>query len=128
MTKFLPTELVHTDVLTLGQTATPGDGGPKLDSRRGKLRLKENAETDRLYIESCFGRSLYSPEQLAAAEQALCTGNHLGCHLWFTAGAPDPEHARPRSPPSGSGGCLQCKRQPGRLCQGQRHYQSPFYD
>ena len=111
MTKFLPTELVHTDVLTLGQTAAPGDGGPKLDSHRGKLRLKENAETDRLYIESCFGRSLYSPEQLAAAEQALCTGNHLGCHLWFTAGVPDPEHARTAEARRlAQEAALQCKR------------------
>ena len=111
MTRFLPTELVHTDMLTLGQAGTSGGGGSKLDSRRGKLRLNEHAEADRQYIESCFGRSLYPPEQLAAAEQALCTGNHLGCHLWFTAGIPDPEHA-----PSGESrrlaaeAALQCKR------------------
>lgn len=95
MTKFLPTEIVHTDVLTVGHsTSSAGGSGPKLDVRRAKFRLNENAETDRQYIESCFGRSLYPPERLAAAEQQLCTGNHLGCHLWFTAGVPDAESAR----------------------------------
>lgn len=94
MTKFLPTEIVHTDVLTAGTSRASGSGvGPKLDVRRAKLRLNENAETDRQYIESCFGRSFYPPEELAAAEQQFCTGNHLGCHLWFTAGVPDPKHA-----------------------------------
>lgn len=94
MTKFLPTEIVHTDVLTAGPSRASGSGmGPKLDVRRAKLRLNENAETNRQYIGSCFGRSLYPPEELAAAEQQFCTGNHLGCHLWFTAGVPDPKHA-----------------------------------
>ena len=27
------------------------------------------------------------------AEQKLCIGVHLGCHLWYTAGAPTPEQA-----------------------------------
>lgn len=27
-------------------------------------------------------------------EQRLCAGEHLGCHLWFTAGVPDPERAK----------------------------------
>ena len=37
-------------------------------------------------MEGCFGRSLYPPRELALIEQRLCTGNHLGCHLWFTHG------------------------------------------
>ena len=95
MTKFMPTEIVHTDVLTAGHHASGGGGGgEKLDLRRARFKLNENAETDRQYIESCFGRSLYPPEELAAVEQQLCTGVHAGCHLWFTAGAPDPEKAR----------------------------------
>ena len=95
MTKFMPTEIVHTDVLTAGHHASGGGGGgEKLDLRRARFKLNENAETDRQYIESCFGRSLYPPEELAAVEQQLCTGVHAGCHLWFTAGTPDPEKAR----------------------------------
>ena len=111
MTKFLPTQIVHTDVLTLGQAEGSGGDKAKLDLRRGKLRLNENAETDRLYIETCFGRSFYTPEQLAAAEQALCTANHLGCHLWFTSGIPDPEHARSsEARRMAQEAALQCKR------------------
>ena len=92
MTKFLPTEIVHTDVLTAGRSAAGGSGGGKLlDLGRARLKLNENAATDRDYIESCFGRSLYPPEALAAIEQQLCTGVHSGCHLWFTAGTPDPD-------------------------------------
>ena len=37
-------------------------------------------------VERCFGRSLYSPQALARIEQRCCTGDHLGCHLWFTRG------------------------------------------
>lgn len=53
---------------------------------RARLRSNEREETDRDYIESCFGRSIYGPQQLALIEQQHCTGNHLGCHLWFTRG------------------------------------------
>ena len=28
------------------------------------------------------------PKQLSAIEQQRCTGNHLGCRLWFTRGDP----------------------------------------
>ena len=94
LTKFMPTEIVHTDVLTAGRSTAGGSGGGKLlDLRRARLKLNENAAADRDYIESCFGRSLYPPETLAAIEQQLCTGLHGGCHLWFTAGTPDPDRA-----------------------------------
>lgn len=95
LTKFMPTEIVHTDVLTAGHsTASGGAGGGKLlDLRRATMKLNKNAASDREYIESCFGRSLYPPETLAAIEQQLCTGIHGWCHLWFTAGTPYPEQA-----------------------------------
>lgn len=94
MTKFLPTEIVHTDVLSVGRSGAHAAGaGLKIDMRRAKLLLNENAETDRQYIEICFGRSIYPPKELAAAEQKLCTGSHFGCHLWFTASVPDAGHA-----------------------------------
>ncbi len=94
MTRLRPVELVHTDVASIGHgTGTGEGGGPRLDPRRAKIRLKEDAASDRRYIESCFGPSLLPPRELAMAEQKLCTGAHLGCHLWYTAGVPAPEQA-----------------------------------
>lgn len=94
MTRLMPTEIVHTDVADLGHGGgEDGDAGPKLDVRRAKIRLKEDADADRRYIESCFGPSLLPAKELAAAEEKLCTGVHLGCRLWYTAGVPTPEQA-----------------------------------
>ena len=70
-----------------------GSGGLTVDKRLARITLRQNAAEDRAYIESCFGRSLYPPERLRKAEQELCTGDHLGCHLWFAAGVPSPEQA-----------------------------------
>ena len=67
--------------------------GLAVDKRRAHITLKQNAAQDSAYIESCFGRSLYPPERLRKAEQELCTGEHLGCHLWFASGVPSPEQA-----------------------------------
>ena len=53
---------------------------------RAQLRSNEREAEDHDYIERCFGRSLYSPQALARIEQRCCTGDHLGCHLWFTRG------------------------------------------
>ncbi len=94
MTRLMPTEIVHTDVASVGRGAGADEGsGPRLDTCQAKIRLKEDASSDRKYIASCFGPSLLSERELAAAEQELCTGIHLGCHLWYTAGVPTPEQA-----------------------------------
>ena len=94
MTRLMPTEIVHTDVASVGHGKGPDPGdGPRLDPRRARFRLKENASFDRLYIQSCFGPSLLPDRELAMAEQKLCTGVHLGCRLWYTAGVPTPEQA-----------------------------------
>lgn len=94
MTRLMPTEIVHTDVASVGRGAGADEGsGPRLDTCRAKIRLKEDASSDRKYIASCFGPSLLPQRELAAAEQKLCAGLHLGCHLWYTAGVPTPEQA-----------------------------------
>ncbi len=92
LTKLFPTEMVRTDDLAIGRSAASGEKGlvRPLEALRAQLRSNEGQAGDREYVESCFGRSLYSPRQLALMEQRCCTGNHLGCHLWFTKGDPVP--------------------------------------
>ena len=93
LTKLLPTEIVRTDDLTIGRSAAAGENGMVRASNalRSHLRSNEREGQDRDYIEHCFGRSIYSPQRLARIEQQLCTGNHLGCHLWFTKGESAPD-------------------------------------
>ncbi len=89
--KTMPTQLVKTDRVTVTRSSLADplqEDGFLQKKSRAQVTLKQHASQDRAYIESCFGRSLYTPEQLRRAEQELCTGNHLGCHLWFTDGAP----------------------------------------
>lgn len=94
MTRLMPTEIVHTDVASVGHGKGSDEGdSTKLDIRRASIRLKEDISSDRLYIQSFFGPSLLPQRELAAAEQKLCAGLHLGCHLWYTAGVPTPEQA-----------------------------------
>ncbi len=96
MTHTMPTQMIKTDRVTVEHSNSvdaAGTGGLTADKRLAHITLKQNAAEDRAYIESCFGHSLYPPERLRKAEQELCTGNHLGCHLWFTAGVPSPEQA-----------------------------------
>ena len=52
--------------------------------RFGRGQTREQVLRD--YIENCFGVSMFSPGETAAAEQALCTGNHQNCRLHFTRG------------------------------------------
>lgn len=94
-TKTMPTQMIKTDRVTVEHSgAVDATGsGLALDKRRANITLKQRAAQDRAYIESCFGRCFYPPEQLRKAEQELCTGVHLGCHLWFSAGVPSPAQA-----------------------------------
>lgn len=46
----------------------------------------DREETARQYMEACFGKSLYAPEEQKKIESQLCTGNHKGLHLLFTGG------------------------------------------
>ena len=94
-TKAMPTQMIKTDRVTVehSNSVDAVGGGLAVDKRRAHITLRQNAAEDRAYIESCFGRSIYPPERLRKAEQELCTGAHLGCHLWFAAGVPSPEQA-----------------------------------
>ena len=92
LTKLFTTEMVRTDDLAIGRSGTPGENGMVRASNALRARLSSNQrqQEDRDYVESCFGCSLFSPRELALMEQRDCTGNHLGCHLWFSDGSPVP--------------------------------------
>ena len=94
-TKTMPTQMIKTDRVTVEHSGAVDATGSGLavDKRRANITLKQRAAQDRAYIESCFGHCFYPPEQLRKAEQELCTGVHLGCHLWFSAGVPSPAQA-----------------------------------
>ena len=71
-----------------------------LDGLLAKLATKamptQMIKTDRVTVEhsssvDAVGGGL--AERLRKAEQELCVGDHLGCHLWFSAGVPSPEQA-----------------------------------
>lgn len=88
LTKLFTTEMVRTDDLAIDRSAAAGENGMVRASNalRAHLESGDRENEDRDYVEGCFGRSLYPPRELALIEQRLCTGNHLGCHLWFTRG------------------------------------------
>ena len=88
LTKLFTTEMVRTDDLAIDRSAAAGENGMVRASKalRAQLEAGDRENEDRDYVEGCFGRSLYPPRELALIEQRLCTGNHLGCHLWFTRG------------------------------------------
>ncbi len=94
-TKTMPTQMIKTDRVTVEHSGAVDATGSGLavDKRRANITLKQRTAQDRAYIESCFGRCFYPPEQLRKAEQERCTGVHLGCHLWFSAGVPSPAQA-----------------------------------
>jgi len=95
--KLRSSEIHHTDVISVSSGGGGAEaGGETPDLRRGLLRLNEDAETDRDYIESCFGPSLLPRRELERMELALCSGIHFGCRLWVAAGVPDAEKAKRR--------------------------------
>ena len=93
LTKLFTTEMVRTENLSIGHSAGAGENRLVRASSalRSHFRSNDRKTQDRDYVERCFGRSLYSPRQLALIEQRDCTGNHMGCKLWFTKGDPAPE-------------------------------------
>ena len=79
------TEHQHTDTLMMKNTyaanasaATPVAS----DAKHGGT----GATGERAYITACFGRSLYTDEELQQLEARLCVGGHRGCHVYVTDG------------------------------------------
>ena len=79
----------------LRRLGEPG-GGPTAEEGRKffwqkkfLLRLGQGQTREQVlreYVENCFGVSMFPPSETAAAEKALCTGNHKNCRLHFTRG------------------------------------------
>lgn len=79
------TEHQHTDTLMMKNTyaANASAGTPVAsDGKHGGA----GATGERAYITACFGRSLYTDEELQQLETRLCVGGHRGCHVYVTDG------------------------------------------
>ncbi|MBO5543509.1 MAG: hypothetical protein J5949_02625 [Oscillospiraceae bacterium] len=50
------------------------------------LSTKMNESQLREFLETKFGKSIYSPGQILQLEKKLCTGNHRFTHLFYTRG------------------------------------------
>ena len=89
--RFLPTRMIHNDSLLIGQKSEPtsenrriGKAGINLPNSPAALQENRN------YIESCFGKSLYSTVEEQQLNQLLCTGAHKNCRIYFTDGERQP--------------------------------------
>ena len=93
----IPKRMVRADELKISRSQSGSDRSDAIPVTfaRGNIQFigRERAGKDGLYIENCFGRSLYPPLELSQINQNLCTGSHFGCHLWFTNGNPSPGRA-----------------------------------
>ena len=79
------TEHQHTDTLMMKNTyaANASAGTPVAsDGKHGGA----GATGERAYITACFGRSLYTDEDLQQLEARLCVVGHRGCHVYVTDG------------------------------------------
>ena len=87
------TEHQHTDTLMMKNTnaANASAGTPVAsDGKHGGA----GAMGERAYITACFGRSLYTDEELQQLEARLCVGGHRGCHVYVTDGKFDTGSSR----------------------------------
>ena len=87
------TEHRHTDTVMMKNSfdgrSTEGGTASK-DDKHSSTHQSE----DRAYIEACFGRSLYSDEELKRIESRLCVGVHRACRVFVTDGRMSEDKAR----------------------------------
>ena len=79
------TEHQHTDTLMMKNTyAANASAATSVasDDKHGGA----GATGERAYITACFGRSLYTDEELQQLDARLCVGGHRGCHVYVTDG------------------------------------------
>ena len=87
------TEHQHTDTLMMKNTYTANAsvGTPVASNAK---HGGAGATGERAYITACFGRSLYTDEELQQLEARLCVGGHRGCHVYVTDGKFDTGSSR----------------------------------
>ena len=79
------TEHQHTDTLMMKNTYAANASAATSVASDGK-HGGAGATGERAYITACFGRSLYTDEELQQLEARLCVGGHCGCHVYVTDG------------------------------------------
>ena len=79
------TEHQHTDTLMMKNTYAANASAATQVASDGK-HGGAGATGERAYITACFGRSLYTDEELQQLEARLCVGGHRGCHVYVTDG------------------------------------------
>lgn len=79
------TEHQHTDTLMMKNTYAANASTAAQVASDGK-HSGAGATGERAYITACFGRSLYTDEELQQLEARLCVGGHRGCHVYVTDG------------------------------------------
>lgn len=79
------TEHQHTDTLMMKNTYAANASAATSVASDGK-HGGAGATGERAYITACFGRSLYTDEELQQLEAGLCVGGHRGCHVYVTDG------------------------------------------
>lgn len=79
------TEHQHTDTLMMKNTYAANASAATSVASDGK-HGGAGATGERAYITACFGRSLYTDEELQQLEARLCVGGHRGCHVYVTDG------------------------------------------
>ncbi len=87
------TEHQHTDTLMMKNTyAANASAATSVasDTKHGGA----GATGERAYITACFGRSLYTDDELQQLEVRLCVGGHRGCHVYVTDGKFDTDSSR----------------------------------
>lgn len=79
------TEHQHTDTLMMKNTYAANASASTPVASDAK-HSGAGATGERAYITACFGRSLYTDEELQQLEARLCVGGHRGCHVYVTDG------------------------------------------
>ena len=70
------------------------DGGSEMPEDPYDRRSSLTEEELRQFMAEKYGKSVFREEQIAELEKALCTGNHLNCHLHITKGEAAQAHIR----------------------------------